>query len=193
MPDYPKKFEQFWKVYPRKVAKVNALTAWIKQDVEADMYNAKAAIDDIEKRTRLGWWSKDKTKIPHPATWINSQRWHDEGWEQDIEGHSRTDEKAKPFVPREPDRIVPWEEALIGRLFRTYIVVAHGLPDVNAALNIKGELMRDVVPNLRGDVESGQMKPAELAVMVAGLFLAHMDHAYSLKLKDRILAMAKGK
>ncbi len=191
MPDYPKKFEQFWKVYPRKVAKVNALTAWIKQDVEADMYNAKAAIDDIEKRTRLGWWSKDKTKIPHPATWINSQRWHDEGWEQDIEGHSRTDEKAKPFVPSIPDRDVPWEECIIGRLFRTYVMTSGGLPEVDTALNIKGELMADTVPAFREELAAQRMSRKEVAFALVELFVRHMDAAYGLHLEDRVLASAR--
>jgi hypothetical protein len=185
-------FEQFWKAYPRKVAKKPALTAWIKQDVEADLYGAKAAVDDLLKRTRLGWWNKDKTKIPHPASWINAQRWLDEGWADEIEGHSTRTERPRPRVQEAPERIVPWEESLLGRLFVTYVVIAHGLPDeARQALKIKAELMRDVVPALRGDVQAETMTPAELAEMVAGLFLARMDHAYKLKIKGRVLAAAR--
>lgn len=187
----PPMFEKFWKAYPRKVAKKPALTAWIKQEVEADLYAAKAAVDDLEKRTRLGWWNKDKSKIPHPASWINAQRWHDEGWADEIAGHSTRAERPRHRVPDAPERIVPWEEAMLGRLFRSYIMLAAGLPEVRTALKIKTELMRDVVPELRVDIQAEKMTPAELGEMLAGLFLARMDHAYSLNLKNRVLAMAR--
>lgn len=193
MPDYPKQFEQFWKVYPRKVAKVNALTAWTKQGVEADMYNAKAAVDDVEKRTRMGWWNKDKTKIPHPATWINSQRWHDEGWEQDIEGHDRRTEKAKPFVPSVPEREVSWEESMIARVARSYMMIAGGLPGVDKALNIKGDIMANAVPAFREEVQAEQMSRQEAATSLVKLFLRHMDAAYGLSLENRVLAAARVK
>jgi hypothetical protein len=186
----PPMFEKFWKAYPRKVAKKPALTAWKKQGVEEDLYAAKAAVDDLEKRTRLGWWNKDKTKIPHPASWINAQRWHDEGWADEVEGH-RPAPTARPRVPDAPERIVPWEEALIGRLFRTYLMVAQGLPGVRRALKIKAEIMDTVVPDLRTDVESEEMTRQELAEMIAGLFLTRMDHAYELSLRDRVLAKAR--
>jgi hypothetical protein len=191
MADYPKQFEQFWKAYPRKVAKVNAANAWKKQGIEDDMYSAKAAVDDLEKRTRMGWWNKDKTKIPHPATWINSQRWHDEGWESDIEGHDRRSDKPRPFVPQEPERIVPWEEALIGRIFRSYVMTAGGLPDVDKALNIKGDLMNNAVPAFREEVEAERMSRQEVAVALAELFVRHMDAAYGLSLEDRVLRDAR--
>jgi hypothetical protein len=188
----PPMFEKFWKAYPRKVAKKPALTAWIKQDVEADMYGAKAAVDDLEKRTRLGWWNKDKTKIPHPASWINAQRWHDEGWAEEIAGHDRQTERPRHRVPDAPERIVPWEEAMLGRLFLTYVSIAHGLPDdARSALKIRVELMRDVVPELRTDIEAETMTHAELGEMLGNLFLARMDHAYSLNLKDRVMNMAR--
>jgi len=184
----PPMFEKFWKAYPRKVAKKPAITAWIKQDVEADLYAAKAAVDDLEKRTRLGWWNKDKTKIPHPASWINAQRWHDEGWADEIEGHRPARDSTRPRVPDLPERVVPWEEAMLGRIFRSYVMFTQGLPEVRQALKIKAEIMRDVVPDLRDDQE---MEPAEIGEMIAGLFLTRMDLAYNLNLKDRVLATAR--
>jgi hypothetical protein len=187
-------FEKFWKAYPRKVAKKPALTAWIKQEVEADLYGAKAAVDDLEKRTRLGWWNKDKSKIPHPASWINAQRWLDEGWADEIPGHDRQTDRPRHRVPEAPARIVPWEESMLGRLFVNYVAIASGLPDdARKAVTIKVELMRDVVPELRLDLDAEKMTQAEVGEMIGNLFLARLDHAYSLNLKGRVLNMARRK
>lgn len=70
-------FDQFWSAYPRKVAKPQALKAWNKLKPSEPMtgkimsaVNAQAASDQ---------WTKDDGKfIPHPATWLNGQRWDDE-------------------------------------------------------------------------------------------------------------------
>ncbi len=187
----PPMFEKFWKAYPRKVAKKPALTAWIKQDVEADMYGAKAAVDDLEKRTRLGWWNKDKTKIPHPASWINAQRWLDEGWADEIAGHDRQTDRPRHRGLDTPERIVPWEESMIGRLFRTYMMLCFGLPSVVQALEIKHKLMEHEVPDIRSCVTKEEMTGPEAAEMIAGLFLKRMDLAYGLRIGDRVMAHAR--
>lgn len=73
----PEPFEEWWKVYPRKIAKVAARKAWAK---------ATAAISTLTlavlmERTRafadhvIG---KEEDKIPHAATWLNGERWNDE-------------------------------------------------------------------------------------------------------------------
>jgi hypothetical protein len=184
-------FEKFWKAYPRKVAKKPALTAWTKQDVESDLYAAKAAVDDLEKRTRLGWWNKDKTKIPHPASWINAQRWHDEGWADEVEGHRPARDTSRPRVPEVPERIVPWEEAMIGRLFRTYMMICYGLPSVTAALEIKRKLMELEVVETRTYIANEEMTAPEAAELIAGLFLKRMDLAYDKHIGNRVLDSAR--
>ena len=191
---YPPQFELFWKAYPRKIAKIPAFKAWTKNGIEDDLYAAKAAIDDINKRSRMKWWSKDKSKIPHPATWINAQRWHDEGWEDEIErGERKPNTGRAVFTPQETGPDVPWEESLIGRVFRVYVLTAGGLSSVKLALKIKAELMRDYVPEYRVSIEAKEITPNEVCAELAELFVMRLDAAYGLNFGDRVLAAARRK
>ncbi len=195
MADYPAKFEQFWKAYPRKVSKINALKAWAKQGCEADMYMAQAAIDDVEKRTRLKWWSTDSSKIPHPATWINSKRWEDEGWE----GETESGKKAVRPPPRgaewQPDEQPPmdWEERVLGRLWLSYVVEAKGVPDAAAAIAIKRDLLEKFVPDYREEIEAGEITKADMAETMARLFVGRLDKHYGLALGNRVIEAARRK
>lgn len=74
-----KLFEEFWKLYPRKDGKLAAKKAWKKLGAAVVLLwpkmelALKAKLADTE-------WAKDGGKfIPHPATWLNGQRWADEG------------------------------------------------------------------------------------------------------------------
>lgn len=69
-----KDFESFWKAYPRKVAKPAALKAWLqhKPDLQQVIYALK-------NQSQSPQWQKDGGQfIPHPATWLNQERWNDE-------------------------------------------------------------------------------------------------------------------
>lgn len=69
----PSVFDEFWKIYPRKVAKGSALKAWNNA-----VKTAKP--EDIIAGAKT--YAKDKMRDPkftaHPATWLNAQRWLDE-------------------------------------------------------------------------------------------------------------------
>ena len=70
-------FATFWKQYPKRVAKSQALKAWKKikptGQVLADL------MAGLEKQKASGDWEKDGGQfIPHPATWLNGRRWEDE-------------------------------------------------------------------------------------------------------------------
>jgi hypothetical protein len=68
-------FDEFWSLYPRKIAKATARKAWAKLSAEQQLMAAKA-ID-----THCQYWSAKETElefIPHPATWLNAERWEDE-------------------------------------------------------------------------------------------------------------------
>ncbi len=70
-------FEEFWKLYPRKVAKANAKKSWLRL-VKTD---SQAQVVTKALRTQIAaqdWLSKDIQFIPHAATWLNQQRWEDE-------------------------------------------------------------------------------------------------------------------
>ena len=154
------------------------------------MYLAQATIDDIEKRTRLKWWSDDPSKIPHPATWINSKRWEDEGWEGETESGKRPPRRPRHRPESEVKELPPmcWEERVLGRLFASYCVKAGGLSEVRGALEIKHDMLGSFVPDYREEIEAERMTIDEVEAVLRGVFVARMDKHYGLNIGDRILA-----
>jgi uncharacterized protein YdaU (DUF1376 family) len=71
--EYIDRFDIFWKQYPRKVAKPNALKFWLK--IKPDDVVLKKMLDAINQQ---GLSSKEIQFVPHPATWLNAKRWEDE-------------------------------------------------------------------------------------------------------------------
>lgn len=67
-------FTEFWRVYPKKVAKAGAVAAWTKALKTADPDAIIAgAMRYAAERT-----GQDPTYTAHPATWLNKGRWEDE-------------------------------------------------------------------------------------------------------------------
>ena len=64
-------FERFWKLYRRKVAKGAARKAWAKAI-------RKAAANQIIAAVSVFPWPIEERFIPHPATWLNDERWADQ-------------------------------------------------------------------------------------------------------------------
>lgn len=71
-----KKFESFWKTYPRKTAKKEAEKEFVKVCKTQDTYNdiMKALTTQIVMNK---WTAKDKY-CPHARTWLHQERWKDE-------------------------------------------------------------------------------------------------------------------
>ncbi len=70
-------FDQFWKIYPRKVAKGDARKAWNATE------KIRPALPELLKavyaaRASKQWLKDDGEFIPHPATWLRQERWADE-------------------------------------------------------------------------------------------------------------------
>ena len=94
-------FDTFWEVYPRKVGKGSARTAFIKQTV-----SLQTLLDGVH---RLGQYvsESDPTFTPHPATWLNREGWLDEypaeqkakHWTEGI-----CDEISDRYEPRDSER-----------------------------------------------------------------------------------------
>lgn len=65
-------FEDFWKIYPKKVEKKKAELKWnrLKSDQQ------KEIMLDIPKRVLTDQWRRGY--IPHPTTYLNGERWNDE-------------------------------------------------------------------------------------------------------------------
>jgi uncharacterized protein YdaU (DUF1376 family) len=67
------RFELFWKQYPRKIAKPNALKAWLK--IKPNDQLSQKMIDAV-KQQKLS--DREIQFVPHAATWLNGRRWEDE-------------------------------------------------------------------------------------------------------------------
>ena len=68
-------FAQFWALYPKKVGKDAALSAW-KRKVKGDHMEV---IDSLKTQKTQEAWAKEGGRfVPNPATWLNQGRWKDE-------------------------------------------------------------------------------------------------------------------
>jgi len=73
----PVGFTEFWNVYPRKVAKVRAESAWRSLKLSEQMI--VLVMVGLERQKETEQWNTDKGRfIPHPATWLSQKRWEDE-------------------------------------------------------------------------------------------------------------------
>jgi hypothetical protein len=66
-------FNIFYKEYPRKIGKHNAIKAFEKIKPDKELFNKIMLALKEQKKN----WS-DPKYIPHPATWLNGKRWEDE-------------------------------------------------------------------------------------------------------------------
>lgn len=73
--DREKRFEEFWLLYPRKIAPKVARRKWAS--MKCDLY-ADEIIENVKIRVATEWATKDKQFIPHPTTFLNQERWKDE-------------------------------------------------------------------------------------------------------------------
>ena len=70
-------FSIFWKVYPRKSAKQDAVKAFEKLKMNDELMDK--VMEGLFRQKESPDWLKDDGKfIPYPATWLNGKRWEDE-------------------------------------------------------------------------------------------------------------------
>lgn len=70
-------FATFWKQYPKKVAKPQALKAWRK--IKPAGHILADLMAGLERQNAGEQWQKEGGQfIPHPASWLNARRWEDE-------------------------------------------------------------------------------------------------------------------
>lgn len=72
--EYSPAFEEWWKLYPRRVGKQAAFKAWSKARVGKDVLLDRTR-QWAEAHERAG---VEQQFIPHPATWLNRGGWDDE-------------------------------------------------------------------------------------------------------------------
>jgi hypothetical protein len=68
-------FDQFWKIYPRKVAKGAARRAWDRVMSSPSAPPLSALLDAASSYAQT---QTDPRYICHPATWLSQERWSDE-------------------------------------------------------------------------------------------------------------------
>jgi hypothetical protein len=68
------KFEDFWDAYPRRISKGSAKRAWDKATLKEDAEK----IIEAAKRFAKSREGQDPRYTPHPATWLNGERWSDQ-------------------------------------------------------------------------------------------------------------------
>lgn len=86
-PKYPPQFEDWWRIYPRKAGKGDALKAW------------RSAVKDIptdELVEQTEAWAQatercgtEERFLPFPATWLRASRWDDPLPEPATNGHDK--------------------------------------------------------------------------------------------------------
>lgn len=70
-------FDQFWELYPKKVAKSKTRSIFIKLKPDEKLFNE--IIKGLQTYLRCDQWQKNKGQfIPYPATFLNQERWKDE-------------------------------------------------------------------------------------------------------------------
>ena len=75
-PTDPEGFPEFWIAYPRKVGRGAARKAWIRIEPGAEL--RKAIMEALAWQVNSRQWRTAGGKyIPHPATWLNQERWAD--------------------------------------------------------------------------------------------------------------------
>ena len=80
-------FDEFWKAYPKKTAKKNAVNAWEK--IKPDEELLKTILSALEQQKKSAQWRRDKGQfIPYPATWLNGKRWEDESCAEPTKGEN---------------------------------------------------------------------------------------------------------
>jgi DNA-binding transcriptional MocR family regulator len=69
-------FDQFWKLYPKKKSRKDALKAWekLKPDAELRQTMLTALASHCVSRD---WTKDDGQYVPNAATWLNGEKWHD--------------------------------------------------------------------------------------------------------------------
>ena len=76
-PDIAGMFAEFWKAYPKKKSKDDALKAFTKRKPTRELLDAM--LKALAWQCKTDAWLKDKGQfIPYPATWLNDGAWQDE-------------------------------------------------------------------------------------------------------------------
>lgn len=192
---YTPEFDKFWSAYPRKTAKTVAFKAWVKNGIDGDAFLPKQVIQDVEKRSRLKWWPRDHSKVPHAATWINQARWEDEGWENEIktrEDGTQTQGRYYPPPTDDPGPQLDRWQAMMNRLMLSYIRAAGGISDsaLNILVQTKNEVHAELVGGAIEEVAGAKNKAkaiGEMGWLFADMMVSRFDAVIGRSLKRIVI------
>jgi hypothetical protein len=71
------RFQNFWSLYPNKKSKGHALKVWNRLNPSEQLY-AEILKGVARAKNSMAWLKDDGQFIPHPATWLNGERWLDD-------------------------------------------------------------------------------------------------------------------
>ena len=81
------RFARFWSAWPKKVDKQAALKAFHRLDPSDELLDE--ILHDVDSRRSCVEWTKEGGKyIPNPATYLNGERWTDEGVDLGLLGNN---------------------------------------------------------------------------------------------------------
>lgn len=72
--DQRERFQRWYDIYPRKVERKRAVKAWIAIDPDDELVEQMIAV--TEAWSASDSWDQQRF-IPHPASWLNGERWTD--------------------------------------------------------------------------------------------------------------------
>jgi len=72
------RFIEFWEAYPRKVSKALALKKWLKLNADSDPLFSAIMAGLVRAKEAWAASGTETQFLPHPATWLNQERWNDE-------------------------------------------------------------------------------------------------------------------
>ena len=73
----PGRFDEWWQVYPRHIARKDAEVAWASLAPSDELINRIITATMAQAQTDA--WTKDRGEfVPYPATWLRAERWNDQ-------------------------------------------------------------------------------------------------------------------
>jgi hypothetical protein len=104
----PDLFDEFWALYPKKLKKADARKSW-----QTKVIKTKTPPDQVlaALRSHIVQWQTEREYprfVPHPTTWLNGRRWHDEPQQAPLKAVSGG---WQPY--RNPADDAVWDEPLL--------------------------------------------------------------------------------
>ena len=72
-----RRFAEFWKLYPKKIAKRSTRFAWKRINPDNELF--EQIMRAVKEAKSSDQWKREEGRyIPNPTTWLNQARWEDE-------------------------------------------------------------------------------------------------------------------